>query len=397
MKDYLIKTVNNIDKKALKNIQGNFIIDDETEKPDAILVRSKDLHDMTFNPELKFIGRAGSGVNNIPLDACSEHGIVVCNAPGANANSVKELVALAMIMASRNVAEALTWTKKLHGNEDIKKKVESGKKEFVGPELYRKSLGVIGLGEIGALVANMGVNFGMKVYGYDPYLTVKHAWGLNSKITRANDLDTLFTTCDFITIHIPYNKDTANTVNAELLEKAKPGLCLINLARDGLVDNKALAEAIDEGIVSHYVVDFPDEKTLNLPKTINIPHLGASTPESEYNAAKMVTEQMMDYIKNGNIHNSVNFPDFDFGICNCKQRITILHRNIPNMLGQITNILADQHVNIARLSNRHKEIWAYTVVDIDDDIDQETLNMLSAIEGVTRVRKLIGEGASENS
>ncbi|NLJ95302.1 MAG: phosphoglycerate dehydrogenase [Clostridiaceae bacterium] len=392
MKDYIIKTVNNIDPKALYKVNNNFIVDDKSNNPDAILVRSKDLHDLEFNSELKFIGRAGSGVNNIPLERCSEAGIVVCNAPGANANGVKELVALAMIMASRNIVEALSWTEGLNGKSDIKKEVESGKKEFVGPELYGKTLGIIGLGEIGAKVANMGVNFGMKVYGYDPYLTVKHAWGLSHKVKRANELEFLFSKCDFITLHIPYNKDTANTVNAELLKKAKPGLCLINLARDGLVDNQALGKAINAGIVSHYVVDFPEKETLNLPKTINIPHLGASTLESEYNAAKMVVEQMQDYIINGNIHNSVNFPDFDFGICNSKQRLTVLHRNIPNMIGQITNILASQHINIARLSNRHKEEWAYTMLDIDDDVGRQTITMLESIEGVTRVRRLIGEG-----
>lgn len=391
MKKHTIKPVNNIDKNAMNRIKDEYNIDPNSAKPDAILVRSKDLHELQFNPELKFIGRAGSGVNNIPLETCSEHGVVVCNAPGANANGVKELVALSLIMASRNIVEALQWTQKLEVDQSIKTKVESGKKNFVGPELFGKRIGVVGLGEIGALVANMCVDFGMTVYGYDPYLTVKHAWQVNGRIQRVNDLEFLFQNCDFITLHIPFTEDTKNTVSRELLAKAKPGLCLINLARDGLVDTDALAEAIAQGIVSHYVVDFPDEKTMNLPKTINIPHLGASTPESEANAATMVIESMTDYLKNGNIHNSVNFPNFDFGVCTGQQRVTVLHRNIPNMIGQITNILANQHINIARLSNKHQGNWAYTMIDIDDDASLEMLQRIREIEGVVRVRKLLGE------
>ncbi|HHU53518.1 MAG TPA: phosphoglycerate dehydrogenase [Clostridiaceae bacterium] len=389
MKNYKILTLNNIDETALSQIPEHYVVDSEIESPDAIIVRSKDMHGMEFGPELKFIGRAGSGVNNIPLEKCSEQGIVVCNSPGANANGVKELVALAMIMASRNVVEALKWTAELDPDGEVITKVESGKKEFVGPELYGKTVGVIGLGEIGALVANMCVDFGMHVYGYDPFLTVKHAWALNSSIQRSNDLDVLFKSCDIITIHIPYNSDTDNFVNEELLMNAKPGLIVVNLARGELVDVKAIKKAIDNNIVSHYVVDFPDEDTLKLDRTINIPHLGASTPESEYNAARMAVEQMIDYIKNGNIHNSVNFPNFDFGVCNGHNRITVLHKNIPNMINQITKILADK--NIARLSNRHKEKWAYTMLDVDDEVDRETINKIKAIDGVVRVRKLLGE------
>ncbi len=390
MKQYTIKPVNNINRAALDKMTDQYLIDPDTDKPDAILVRSKNLHEMDFNPELKFIGRAGSGVNNIPLEKCSEHGIVVCNAPGANANGVKELVALAMIMASRNIVEALQWTNTLDVDNSIKTKVESGKKSFVGPELYGKKVGVIGLGEIGALVANMCIDFGMTVYGYDPYLTVKHAWRLSRKIKRAGELEFLFSNCDFITLHIPLTEDTRNTVNADLLAKAKDGLCLINLARDGLVDVDALAGAIESGKISHYVVDFPDEKTMNLPKTINIPHLGASTPESEANAATMVIDEMIDYLRNGNIHNSVNFPNFDFGTCYSKQRVTVLHKNIPNMIGQITKILAEEHINIARLSNKHQANWAYTMIDIDDEAELDLLRKITEIDGVVRVRRLLG-------
>ena len=277
MKNYKILTLNNIDEAALNQIPQHFIVGSEITSPDAIIVRSKDMHEMEFGPELKFIGRAGSGVNNIPLEKCSEQGIVVCNSPGANANGVKELVALAMIMASRNVAEALKWTAELDADGEVITKVESGKKEFVGPELYGKTVGVIGLGEIGALVANMCVDFGMRVYGYDPFLTVKHAWALNSSIERSNDLNDLFQKCDIITIHIPYNSDTDNFVNEELLMNAKPGLIVVNLARGGLVDVKAMKKAIKNDIVSHYVVDFPDKETLKLDRTINIPHLGLNS------------------------------------------------------------------------------------------------------------------------
>ncbi|MDI9490270.1 MAG: 3-phosphoglycerate dehydrogenase family protein [Saccharofermentanales bacterium] len=390
MKEYVIKPINNIDQDALDTIPECFVVDPAAENPDAILVRSRDMHEMDFSSNLKFIGRAGSGVNNIPLEKCSGEGIVVCNAPGANANGVKELVALAMIMASRNVAEALKWTEDLRPDQEIKTLVETGKKEFVGPELYGKTVGVIGLGEIGALVANMCVDFGMEVYGYDPFLTVKHAWDLNSRIKRSNNLKLLFQQCDFITLHIPFNEDTRNFVNAKLLKNAKPGLCLVNMARGGLVDTNALKQAIDQNIISHYVCDFPDEETLTMERTINIPHLGASTPESEYNAAKMVIDQMVDYLKNGNIHNSVNFPNFDFGVCNGYSRITVLHKNIPNMIGQITNILANKEINISRLSNRHKENWAYTMIDIDDKIKKDTVQAIYDIDGVVRIRKLNG-------
>ncbi len=388
MKDYIVKPVNHIEEKVLQQMPPHFLIDGMHKNPDAILVRSKALHDYPLNPELKFIGRAGSGVNNIPLEKCSENGIVVCNAPGANANGVKELVALAMIMASRNIVEALQWTKNIPDNANIKTEVEAGKKVFVGPELYGKKVAVIGLGEIGALVANMCIDFGMQVYGYDPFLTVQHAWGLSSKIEYCNSLEYLFKQCDFITLHVPLNDNTRNIVNQNLLQVAKPGLCLINLARDGLVDNDALREAIRQNIISHYVVDFPDQKTLNMPRTINIPHLGASTPESEYNAAKMVSNQMIDYLVNGNITNSVNFPDLDFGVCLTEQRIAVLHRNIPQMLSQMTNLLAAEHINIAKLGNQHKNGWAYTIFDVDHKIPDHIIQAITNIDGVVKVRRI---------
>lgn len=386
MKKFHIQTLNHIEESVLEQLPEEFLINDSVENPDAILVRSKSLHELNFNHELAFIGRAGSGVNNIPIEECSERGIVICNAPGANANGVKELVALAMIMASRNIVEALQWTKTIPSDTNIKSEVEAGKKEFVGPELYGKTIGVVGLGEIGALVANMCVDFGMRVLGYDPFLTVRHAWELNSKIEHCNSLEIMFAQCDFISLHIPFNEQTKNTVNKELLEIAKSGLCLINLARDGLVDTDALLEAIEKETVSHYVVDFPDEKTMHMPRTINIPHLGASTPESEFNAAKMVCQQMVDYLQNGNIRNSVNFPDTDFGNCMTVQRVTVLHRNIPNMIGQITNVLASEHINIARLTNQHKNNWAYTMLDLDTEINQKIADKITSIDGVVRVR-----------
>jgi len=345
--NYKVKTLNNISPKGLKLLPENFSIDDNEEHPDAILVRSAKMHDMALSPNVKYIGRAGAGVNNIPITRCSEQGIVVCNAPGANANAVKELVAMGMLISSRKVLEGIDWVKAQEDKENIAANVEKGKKAFVGPELYGKKMGVVGLGAIGVLVANMAVDFGMKVYGFDPFISIEHAWGLSRKVKRSASIEALFRNCDYISLHIPLMEETKNYVNAELLSVANKGLRLLNMARGGLVDLKALKTALDDGTVSHYIVDFPEAETLGLPNTINIPHLGASTPESEENSATMVVEQMMDYIVNGNIKNSVNYPNCNMGECNSVHRITVNHRNIPNMIGQITAVLAKQNINIS--------------------------------------------------
>ncbi|MDD2414021.1 MAG: 3-phosphoglycerate dehydrogenase, partial [Eubacteriaceae bacterium] len=278
--NYNIKTLNNISKTGLKQLTSDYTVKDDTENPDALLVRSAKLHDMDFPKSVKFIGRAGAGVNNIPLERCAEEGIVVCNSPGANANAVKELVVMGMLISSRKVVDGIEWTKGLKDQDvDVAAAVEKGKKAYKGPELYKKKMGVIGLGAIGVLVANMAVDFGMKVYGFDPFISIKHAWGLSRKVKRSSSLEAIFKNCDYISIHIPYMKETENYINADLLNNCKPTLRLMNFARGGLVDNKALAKALEEDKLAAYVCDFPCEETLQMKNAINIPHLGASTPE----------------------------------------------------------------------------------------------------------------------
>lgn len=385
MGKYTVKIINNISKKALNLLADNFLIEEESE-PVGILVRSAEMHDYKFSPNTLYIGRAGAGVNNIPIDKCSENGIVVCNAPGGNANAVKELALTALLLASRKVVEGIEWTKTLKGKEDIQKLVEAGKKEFVGPELYGKKLGVIGLGATGQLVAETGINMGMKVYGHDPFISLKNALHLNSKVNYVTEVRDIFTNCDYVTIHIPKTEETENFVNRELLSIAKDGIRIINIARGGLVEIEALRESLESGKVAKYVVDFPDNESLELPNTINIPHLGASTPESEENSAIMVVNEMIEYLLFGNIKNSVNFPDCDMGVCNSVNRITVNHKNIPNMIGQISAILANEGINIANLLNRHKGNWAYTMIDIDSEVNEDLREKLKAIDGVVRVR-----------
>lgn len=307
-KTYKIKTINNISEEGLKLLPDNFIAGPDIEDPDAILVRSADLHDYEFTKNVRFIGRAGAGVNNIPVDRCSELGIVVSKAPGANANGVKELALTALLLASRDVLGGIDWVRN-YGKDDIAKAVESNKKRFAGPELMGKTLGIIGLGATGRRVAKMGIDMGMDVYGYDPFLSIGNALHLDTRVNVVEDAKDLFKVCDYITIHIPYTPDTKNFVGEELLSVAKDGVRLINIARGGLVDLKVLRNYLESGKVAKYVVDFPDPESVTLPNTINIPHLGASTPESEENSAKMVVRQAVDYLTNGNIRYSVNFPD----------------------------------------------------------------------------------------
>ncbi len=387
--NFKVQTLNNISKKGLKLLDENYTVLDQDENPDAILVRSAKMHDMTIPPNVKFIGRAGAGVNNIPLDKCSEQGIVVCNSPGANANAVKELVALGMLMASRKVVDGIEWAKGLENEDgDVAALVEKGKSAFAGPELYGKKMGVIGLGAIGVLVANMAVDFGMKVYGFDPYLSIEHAWGLSRKVKRATSKEAVFKNCDYISLHIPFMDDTKNYVNEALLKETKKGLRLLNFARGGLVDTDALKDALEDGTVASYIVDFPSEATLKMKNVINIPHLGASTPESEENCAVMAVEEMREYLENGNIVNSVNYPNCNMGVCNSVHRITVNHRNIPNMIGQITAVLAANNINISDMTNKNKGEWAYTMIDVDSEVGDSVKATLKEIDGVTRVRVL---------
>ncbi|HEY5557091.1 phosphoglycerate dehydrogenase [Acetobacterium sp.] len=385
--NYKVQTLNNISKKGLKLLGENYTVLDQPENPDAILLRSYKMHDMDIPASVKFIGRAGAGVNNIPLDKCSQQGIVVCNSPGANANAVKELVIAGMLISSRKVIDGVAWAKTLADKgEDVPALVEKGKSAFGGPELYGKKMGVIGLGAIGVLVANMAVDFGMKVYGFDPFISIDHAWGLSRKVKRAVSKEEIFKNCDYISLHIPFMDETKNYVNADLLRETKEGLRLLNFARGGLVNYDALEEAIEENKVAAYVADFPNERLLKMKNVISIPHLGASTPESEENCADMVIYSLKEFLENGNIIHSVNYPDCDMGVCESINRITVNHANIPNMLGQITKVLADNDINISIMTNKNRKPWAYTMIDVDSNVGEEVKKALKNIEGVTRVR-----------
>ena len=387
MGKFKIKTLNGISSNGLDRFGDNFNIDDQDNSPDAIVVRSASLHDMEFASSLHSIARAGAGVNNIPVDRCTEKGIVVFNTPGANANAVKELAVAALLLSSRKIIEGVNWVRTLEG-EDISKDVEKGKSQFVGPEIRGKRLGVIGLGAIGVMVANAAVNMDMKVYGYDPFISVEHAWGLSRAVKKADDLDNLFNKCDYITLHIPLTDKTKGMINKDVFDKMNQGVRILNLSRGGLVNDDDLIVALEKGKVSTYVTDFPDAKLLNVSGVIPVPHLGASTPESEDNCAIMAVLQTKDFLENGNIKNSVNFPSCDLGIKMAHHRITIAHRNIPKMLGQISNVLSEQGANIANMINRSSGDYAYTMIDLESEITDENVDRIKNIGGVIRVRVL---------
>ncbi len=379
---FKIKTLNKISKVGLDVLTDKYTVSDDFADPDAILVRSAKMHDYAFNPELLCIARAGAGVNNIPCDRCAEEGIVVFNTPGANANSVKELVLCALLLASRDVIGGVEWVKGIAGTADVAAQVEKGKSAFVGPELLGKKLGVIGLGAIGARIANDAAHLGMKVYGYDPYLSVDAAWRLSSRVYHATDVDTIYSNCDYITIHVPYMPATKHTINAEAIEKMKNGVRIINLARGELVDDDAMLAALESGKVARYVTDFPNDKTAGAKGVVAIPHLGASTPESEDNCAVMAANEIMDYLENGNISNSVNMPRA------CRPpsgnpRIGIIHRNIPEMLAKITTAVSG--TNIEHMVNAGRGDIAYTLLDLAA-IPDGLVEKLQAIDSVIRVR-----------
>lgn len=387
MSKFKIKTLNGISSNGLDRFGENYDVDSQMNNPDAIVLRSASLHEMQFEPTLHSIARAGAGVNNIPIDRCTEQGIVVFNTPGANANAVKELAVASLLLSSRKIIEGVNWVRTLQGN-DISKDVEKGKSQFVGPEVRGKRLGVIGLGAIGVMVANAAVNMDMKVYGYDPYISVEHAWGLSRAVKKADDLDKLFSKCDYVTLHIPLTDNTKGFINKESIEKMPKGVRIINLSRGGLVNNDDLIKALESGQVSTYVTDFPDAKLINVDGVIPIPHLGASTPESEDNCAIMAVLQTKDFLENGNIKNSVNFPSCDLGIRMAKHRLTIAHRNIPKMLGQISGVLSEQGTNISNMINRSYGDYAYTMVDLETEITDENVDKIKNIVGVIRVRVL---------
>ena len=353
---------------------------------DGILVRSASMHDMDFPEKLLAIARAGAGVNNIPLEKCAEAGIVVFNTPGANANGVKEMAICGMLLGSRDVVGGIQWVQSIKDEGDIAKKVEKGKSQFAGTEIMDKKLGVIGLGAIGGPLANAAINLGMKVCGYDPYISIDAAWHLDSHIVPVKTLDEIYETCDIITVHVPLLDSTRKMLNADAFAKMKPGVILLNFARDALVDDDALEVALNSGKVKRYVTDFPNDRTAGMPGVIAIPHLGASTEESEDNCAKMAVKQMMNYLENGNIVNSVNYPNCDMGICSKAGRVTILHRNIPNTLSKFTGAMASEGINISDMLNRSRGEYAYTMLDLDHPAPPSVIEHLKTIDGVLRVR-----------
>ncbi len=386
---FQIQTLNKISSVGLKRFpMDGYEVASEFSTPDAILVRSAKMHDMDFSSSLKAIGRAGAGVNNIPLEKCTEKGIVVFNTPGANANAVKELVIAAMLLSSRNLTEGVNWAKTLIGEGgEVPKMVEKGKSNFVGPEIQGKTLGIIGLGAIGMLVANAGEALGMRVVGFDPYISVDSAWGLSQNVEKAISLDNLLSEADYLSLHIPLLDSTKEFINKSKFEIMKDGVRIMNFARGGLVNKEDLFAAFESGKVTSFITDFPDEDLLKHDKVIGIPHLGASTPESESNCAAMVVDQVKNFLENGNIRNSVNFPNSGMPR-NGANRLIIANRNIPKMVGNITSVLADENINISDMLNKHRGDIAYNIIDIDGGITVEQIQKIRDIEGVIMVRLL---------
>ena len=385
---YNIKLLNNISDIIYTNLpQEKYQITENLKNAHGVLVRSASMHGLELPPSLLGIARAGAGVNNIPLDDCTDRGIVVFNTPGANANAVKELVLAALFLSSRKIYQGIEWVQSLRGKgNEIPKLIEKGKSQFTGPEITGKKLGVIGLGAIGAMVANGAHSLGMDVTGYDPFISVKAAWSLSRAVHRAESLENLLSNSDYISIHIPLLPDTKDYIDREALSKMKKGVRLLNFSRGELVNTADLLEALQDGTVSSYVTDFPNEDLLANENVVPIPHLGASTPESEENCAFMASQQLRDYIETGDIVNSVNFPHCELPK-NGNFRITVAHRNVPNMVGQITSLLASRNINIANMMNKSKSNAAYTIIDIDGAAPDDSLyNQLIGIDGVIKVR-----------
>ena len=383
---YNIHYLNKISAKGTEQWKDNYQLCDNAAEADAILVRSAAMHDMAFSDNLLAVSRAGAGVNNIPLGKCAEQGIVVFNTPGANARSVMELTLCGMFLASRDIVGGINWVQTIKEDPDVAKLVEKGKSKFAGHEICGKKLGIIGLGAIGGPLANRARKLGMDVYGCDPHISVEAAWHLDRHVQRVKTWDEIYRTCDIITVHVPLVKDTEKMINAEAISKMKDGVIILNFARDLLVDDDAMADALASGKVARYVTDFPNPKTANMPGCIAIPHLGASTEESEDNCAVMAVNEVMDYLENGNISNSVNYPNCDMGVCQTAGRITILHRNIPNSLGRFTAAIAADNVNIDGLMNKSRGEYAYTMLDLDQHPAAEVVEHLKQVDGVLRVR-----------
>jgi len=383
-----IHCLNSISKVGLDSFSEDYTFTDNISEADALLVRSASLHDTEFSGDLVAIARAGAGVNNIPVDRCSEEGIVVFNTPGANANSVKELVIAAMLIVARDVIGGIEWVKSVMDNPNIAKEVEKAKSRFAGHEIKNKKLGVIGLGAIGSEVANAASSLGMEVYGYDPYMTVNAAFRLSRRVHPVTDIHKIYENCDYISLHMPLTDENTGMINEESLSLMKDEVVILNFSRDKLVNDKDMAKALKSGKVKRYVTDFPNEHIRDMEGVLAIPHLGASTEESEDNCALMAAGEVMDYIENGNITNSVNFPNCDMGICRVTLRVALLHSNKPNMIGQISAVLAAKDINISDLTNKSKGKYAYTLVDLDSELDEDAEAALKKIDGMKRVRRI---------
>tara|TARA_A100001015_G_scaffold312178_1_gene416825 strand:+ start:2309 stop:3529 length:1221 start_codon:yes stop_codon:yes gene_type:complete len=386
---YRIRTFNKVSSKGLDIFPlDSFEIASDIDNADAYILRSHKLHNDTFSDSLKAIGRAGAGVNNIPVDTCSKSGIVVFNSPGANANAVKELVITGLLLASRDIIGGIEYVKSIADKgADIPSLVEKNKANFKGSEVAGKTLGVIGLGAIGLQVANAGLSLGMNVQGYDPFISVNAAWELSSDVTRAGSLERLIRESDFISVHVPFSEKTKGFINSDRIQMVKKGATLLNFSRNELVDEEAMIASLNSGDISAYITDFPNPLLVNNPKVISIPHLGASTEEAEDNCAIMVSNQLKDFLLNGSIVNSVNFPT-SFLERSTDHRVTIINRNVPNIIGQITSVIAESKINISEMVNKSRDDIAYNIIDLEQDLAEDTLNKLAKIDGVIRVRQL---------
>ncbi len=383
---FKIQTLNNISKNGLARLPGQlYSVANEVAAPDAILVRSADMHAAPIAPSVLAIARAGAGTNNIPVAEMSKRGVPVFNAPGANANAVKELVVAGMLLAARNIADALGFVRDLKADEDIHHRIEAEKKRFVGSELSGKTLGVIGLGAIGVKVANAAYSLGMRVFGFDPHMTVEGAWQLDSSVNKASSLNELFAASDYISFHVPLNDATRGIFGAQALAVARPGVVLLNFARDGIVDAATLKQGLDDGRIGRYVSDFPGKELLGHPRVIGLPHLGASTGEAEENCALMVVDQLREYLEHGNVHNAVNFPNTRMHRTG-EARLCIANQNRPNMIGQLSHVLGEAGVNIAQMHNASRGDIAYTLIDLDSAASEALVAGIRAIDGILSVR-----------
>ncbi|SHI55589.1 phosphoglycerate dehydrogenase [Parasporobacterium paucivorans] len=383
-----VKCLNPIAQVGMQLFTPDYVEVENMDDADVVLVRSADMHCLEIGDNIKAIARAGAGVNNIPIEECSKKGIVVFNTPGANANGVKELVVASLIMASRNILDGANWVKTLKDDSDVANAVEKGKKKYVGNEVFGKKIGIIGLGAIGGRVANACNGLGMEVYGYDPFISVKGAWHLSRHVHHANSLEEIYRQCDYISVHIPATAETKGMICKDTMEMMKDGIIILNFSRDTLINDDDMEAALKSGKVKRYVTDFPNQKTVNMEGVMAIPHLGASTEESEDNCAVMAVKQLMDFMEYGNITNSVNYPNCDLGDTNNEERILINHLNKPNMISQFSAVFAKENINISDMINKSKGEYAYSVFDLDSSTYPSLLEQIAAVEGVKRTRTI---------